>query len=80
MRLPQRANETVEVRIGDKPEDPVFVITDLLPHLASEQMTKKATEVVRGEGLNVLVGSVPSGTVDEKCGREDQTCGHGIPE
>ena len=39
--------KTVEVRIGDKPEDPRFVITDLLPHLASEQMTKKATEVVK---------------------------------
>ena len=62
--------KTVEVRIGDKPEDPRFVITDLLPHLASEQMTKKATEVVKGEGLNVLVGSVPSGTVDEKCGEK----------
>ena len=57
----------VEVRVGDKPEDPKFVITDLLPHLASEQMTKKATEVIKGEGLNVLIGSVPSETVDEKC-------------
>ena len=33
-------------------------------------MTKKATEVVKGEGLNVLVGSVPSETVDEKCGEK----------
>ena len=57
----------VDVRIGDKPDDPKFVITDLLPHLASEQMVKKATEVIKGEGMNVLVGSVPSETVDEKC-------------
>lgn len=59
--------KSVDVRIGDKPEDPKFVITDLLPHLASEQMTKKATEVIKGEGLNILVGSVPSETLDEKC-------------
>ena len=57
----------VPVRIGDKPDDPKFVITDLLPHLASDQMTKKATEIVKGEGLNILVGSVPSETKDEKC-------------
>ena len=57
----------VDVRIGDKPEDPKFVITDLLPHLASDQMVKKATEVIKGEGMNILVGSVPSETLDEKC-------------
>lgn len=53
-------SKTMEVRIGDQPGDPKFVITDLLPHLASEQMSKKATEVVKGEGLNILVGSTPS--------------------
>ncbi|MDO4270980.1 MAG: aminopeptidase [Eubacteriales bacterium] len=57
----------VEVRVGDKPDDPKFVITDLLPHLATEQMSKKATEVVKGEGLNVLVGSAPSDAAEEKC-------------
>lgn len=57
----------VDVRIGDKPEDPKFVITDLLPHLASDQMVKKATEVIKGEGMNILVGSMPSETLDEKC-------------
>ncbi|WP_462385153.1 aminopeptidase [Intestinibacillus massiliensis] len=56
-----------EVRIGDKPGDPKFVITDLLPHLASEQMAKKATEVVKGEGMNLLIGLEPSRTEDEKC-------------
>ena len=55
------------MRVGDKPTDPKFVITDLLPHLATEQMTRKATEVIKGEGLNILIGSVPSETVDEKC-------------
>lgn len=57
----------VDVRIGDKPEDPKFVITDLLPHLASEQMAKKATEIVKGEGMNLLVGLEPSENADEKC-------------
>ena len=45
----------VEVRVGDKPGDPKFVITDLLPHLAANQMSRKATEIVKGDGLNILV-------------------------
>lgn len=50
----------VPVHVGNKPNDPKFVITDLLPHLASEQMTKKATEVIKAENMNVLLGSIPS--------------------
>lgn len=57
----------VEVRIGDKPEDPKFVITDLLIHLASEQMGKKATEIIKGESMNILVGSEPSVNADKEC-------------
>lgn len=56
----------VDVRVGGKPGDPKFVITDLLPHLASEQMTKKATEVIKGEGMNLLIGIEPGGDADEK--------------
>ncbi len=59
--------EKVKVRIGDKPDDPKFVITDLLIHLASEQMGKKATEVIKGEGMNVLIGSEPGVTEDKDC-------------
>ncbi len=51
--------ETVKLAIGDKPEDPVFCVTDLLVHLAQKQMQKKATEVIEGEDLNILVGSIP---------------------
>ena len=58
--------KTVNIRVGSGPDDPKFVITDLLPHLASEQMAKKATEIVKGEGMNILIGSVPSETEDEK--------------
>ncbi|MGE5615088.1 MAG: aminopeptidase [Bacillota bacterium] len=49
----------VEIRIGEEDDDPVFVITDLLPHLAREQMQKKMSEAVTGEGLNLLLGSMP---------------------
>ncbi len=56
----------VEVSIGADPSEPKLVITDLLPHLASEQMQKKMTEGIKGEGLNVLVGSRPAEDQDEK--------------
>lgn len=49
----------VEVRIGEDDGDPQLVITDLLPHLGSEQMQKKAADVIKGEGLNLLIGSRP---------------------
>lgn len=49
----------VEVSIGEKEEDPVFVITDLLVHLASQQMDKKASTVIEGEKLDLLIGSRP---------------------
>ncbi|MDR0487276.1 MAG: aminopeptidase [Treponema sp.] len=47
------------VKIGEEPDDPVFTITDLLPHLAKEQMQKKAAEAVDGEDLDILAGSRP---------------------
>ena len=56
----------VEVSIGADPSEPKLVITDLLPHLASEQMQKKMTEGIKGEGLNVLVGSRPAEDQDEQ--------------
>ncbi|PHJ37478.1 hypothetical protein P378_15785 [Desulforamulus profundi] len=51
--------QRVEVSIGDRPGDPVFTITDLLPHLAKDQMVKKLTEAVEGEQLNLLAGGLP---------------------
>ena len=51
---------TVEtVSIGEKDDDPVFTITDLLVHLASKQMEKKANAVIEGEKLDLLIGSRP---------------------
>ncbi|MDD2371124.1 MAG: aminopeptidase [Firmicutes bacterium] len=49
----------LELSIGRGKDDPVFTITDLLPHLAAEQMDKKAGKVIEGEKLNVLIGSIP---------------------
>lgn len=49
----------VEICIGEDDNDPIFTITDLLPHLAQDQMQKKATEVIAGESLNLLLGSRP---------------------
>lgn len=50
---------TQRICIGEKPEDPVFCISDLLIHLAGEQMEKKAAKVVEGENLDLLIGSYP---------------------
>lgn len=56
--------EVVEVNIGDDPADPVFCVTDLLPHLGSQQMDKKGSKVVEGEDLDVLVGNRPLAATD----------------
>ncbi len=50
---------TVEVNVGEDGEDPVFFISDLLIHLAGEQMEKKAAKVVEGEALDLVIGSMP---------------------
>jgi len=50
---------TVEIQIGEEEEDPVFFISDLLIHLASEQMEKKANKVIEGEALDLVVGNRP---------------------
>lgn len=50
---------TVEVAIGEDEEDPVFFISDLLIHLAGEQMEKKAAKVIEGEALDLIVGNRP---------------------
>ena len=57
--IAKKDGTVAEVNIGDKDEDPVFVITDLLVHLAAKQMEKKANEVIEGEKLDILFGSCP---------------------
>lgn len=50
---------SVNVVIGEDENDPVLYITDLLPHLGGKQMQEKAGDVIRGEGLDILIGSRP---------------------
>lgn len=60
-----RADGTcAEICIGEKPEDPVFCITDLLPHLSAQQNAKPLKDAVPGENLNVLLGSLPLESMD----------------
>ena len=49
----------IDVNIGEKEDDPVFCITDLLPHLASEQMKKTSDKLIEGEALDVLIANMP---------------------
>ncbi len=55
----------VDVEVGTRPDDPVFVITDLLPHLGKDQGAKTLNDAIAGEGLNILIGSVPSESDEE---------------
>ena len=50
--------EKIELEIGENENDPIFTITDLLPHLAVEQMEKKLKNGIEGENLNLLIGSI----------------------
>lgn len=62
-------NKKIEINIGEKEDEPIFTIADLLPHLSSQQNKKKLDEAISGEDLNILVGSIPYETdeeIDEK--------------
>jgi aspartyl aminopeptidase len=56
---------SVTVNIGEKPDDPVFGVSDLLIHLSADQMEKKAAKVVEGENLDLLIGSIPAEKKDK---------------
>ncbi len=51
--------ERVDISIGADPSDPVFYISDLMPHIGKDQMSKSASEFIPGEGLNLINGSLP---------------------
>ena len=61
----KKDGSTVTVAIGEKDEDPVLCITDLLPHLAQDQMTKIAAKVIEGENLNIVIGSAPDAEAEK---------------
>ena len=55
----KKSGEIVEVNIGEQEGDPVFCVTDLLPHLAAEQNMRPLKDGLKGEELNVIIGSIP---------------------
>ncbi len=62
----KKSGERIDVSIGEDHDEPVFYITDLLPHLAKNQMSKTLSDGITGEGLNILVGSIPFNDKDIK--------------
>lgn len=50
---------TIEVNVGENEDDPVFFVSDLLIHLAQEQLEKKASKVIEGEALDIIIGNKP---------------------
>ncbi len=64
-----KSGEVVKIVIGEDANDPVVGISDLLIHLASEQLEKKGNKVIEGEDLNILVGSMP-GISEDKDAKE----------
>ena len=58
--------EVINVNIGEDKKDPIFTISDLLPHLAADQMDQKLGKAFTGEDLNVLFGSIPSDSEKDK--------------
>ena len=52
--------EKINITIGEDEYDPIFTITDILPHLAQEQYEKKIGKAIEGEDLNILIGSIPN--------------------
>lgn len=61
---------SVKITVGEDEEDPVVYITDLLIHLAGKQMQKKASEVIEGENLDILIGSRPLNEVEDEKKKE----------
>ena len=55
----KKDGSSVELAVGEDEDDPVFFISDLLIHLASEQMEKKASKVIEGEALDLIIGNKP---------------------
>lgn len=62
---------TVEINVGENEDDPVFFVSDLLIHLAQEQLEKKASKVIEGEALDIIVGNKPI-VIDKKKDKEDK--------
>lgn len=68
--IAKKDGTVVEINIGEKEDDPVFGISDLLIHLASEQLEKKGNKIIEGENLDVLIASIPSESEDKEKEKE----------
>ncbi len=63
----------IDINIGEKEDDPVFGITDLLPHLAGEQMKKETAKLIEGENLDIIIGNKPlSNSSEEKSDEKEE--------
>ena len=67
----KKDGSTVEINIGDDEDDPVFFVSDLLIHLAGEQLEKKASKVIEGEALDLIVGNKPL-IIDKKKEKKEE--------
>ena len=67
----KKDGSTVEINVGENEDDPVFFVSDLLIHLAQEQLEKKANKVIEGEALDIIVGNKPL-VVDKKKKADDE--------
>ncbi|MBQ3826432.1 MAG: aminopeptidase [Spirochaetaceae bacterium] len=63
---------TVKINIGEKADDPVFCISDILPHLAQKQMKENASEFISGESLDIIAGSMNPPKKDKKDEKSDE--------
>lgn len=70
---------TVEVNVGEDEDDPVFFVSDLLIHLAAEQLDKKASKVIEGEALDIIIGNKPL-IIDKKNRKNDKNDNEGKAE
>lgn len=61
-----RGGKRVTVNVGEEADDPIFYITDLLPHLAQEQSEQKLSKAISGESLNAIVGALPDGSEEKE--------------
>ncbi len=61
-----RGGKRVSVNVGDDENDPIFYITDLLPHLSQEQNEQKLSKAISGESLNAIVGAMPDGSEEKE--------------
>ena len=69
--IAKKDGTTVQVRIGEEASDPVFCVTDLLPHLGQQQLKKEGAKVVEGEDLDLLVGNRPV-VADDDASEDDK--------